>query len=130
MGHKAVAVFDLDVLDLIEKDPALFAKRMKDAILTHRRLGGAVSLGGATVAHVVWSGHADQKPILKFIDFRADDLSPVVSDKINLPDDMLDEQLRQLLSQGLRVEAVRLYRSRTGGSLRQATHYLTKFEGV
>ena len=72
MGHKSIVVFDHDVLDHMEKDPAEFVKRLKNAILTYRRLGGSVSVSGATVANVVWSGHTDLSPTLKFVDFRVE----------------------------------------------------------
>jgi hypothetical protein len=51
-------------------DPAEFVRRLKHAIFTHRRLGGSVSVSGATVANVVWSGHTDLTPVLKFEDFK------------------------------------------------------------
>ena len=124
MGHKAVVVMDLDVLDMIEENPAEFARRLKNAVLTHRRLGGSVSLGGATVANVVWSGHADLSPILKFVDFRADNLSYVVPDKMKPSSEELDAQLRKLMSEGLRVEAVREYRKHTGAGLKEAMSYV------
>ncbi len=85
MGHKSVVVFDHDVLDHMENDPAEFVRRLKHAIFTHRRLGGSVSVSGATVANVVWSGHTDISPILKFEDFTGvnatyDDVKPIVTE--------------------------------------------------
>lgn len=71
MGHKAVVIVDFDHLENMEKDPAEFVRRFKAALLTHRRLGGSVSMGGATVANVVWSGHNDLTPVLKIQDFQA-----------------------------------------------------------
>lgn len=71
MGHKAIAIIDFDHLDRMEKDPAEFVRRFKQALLTHARLGGSVSVGGATVANVVWSGHANLTPVLQFPDFQA-----------------------------------------------------------
>jgi hypothetical protein len=41
------------------------------AVVDHRRTGGSVSMGGCTVANVVWSGHTDLSPILKIQDFQA-----------------------------------------------------------
>lgn len=75
MGHKAVTIFDLDHLDNMEKDPAEFVRRLKNAILTHRRLGGSVSIDGATVASIVWSGHVDNSPVLKFVDFKVENVT-------------------------------------------------------
>jgi len=72
MGHKSIVVFNHDVLDHMENDPAEFVSRLKHAILTHRRLGGSVTMTGATVANVVWSGHADLSPTLKFVDFQVE----------------------------------------------------------
>lgn len=71
MGHKAVVIVNFDNLDNMEEDPAEFVSRLKHALLTHRRLGGSVSMGGATVVNVVWSGHTDLTPILKIQDFQA-----------------------------------------------------------
>ena len=60
MGHKSdksVVIFDHDVLDHMENDPDEFVRRLKHAIFTHRSHGGgSVSISGATVANVVWSG--------------------------------------------------------------------------
>ena len=85
MGQKAVVIVDLDNIGLMHKDPAEFCRRLELAILTHRRLGGSVSMEGATLANAVWSGHVDLSPILKFVDFRADnvtyeDVKPIVSE--------------------------------------------------
>lgn len=85
MGHKAVVVFDLDHLGLMHTDPTEFVRRLELSILTHRRLGGSVSIGGATVANAVWSGHADLSPVLKFEDFQArnvtyEDVKPIVAE--------------------------------------------------
>ena len=71
MGHKAVVIVDFDHLENMEADPAEFVRRFKQALLTHRRLGGSISMGGATVANVVWSGHADLTPYLAIQDFQA-----------------------------------------------------------
>lgn len=70
MGHKSVVVFDHDVLDHMENNPTEFVRRLKHAIFTHRRLGGSVSVSGATVANVVWSGHSSLSPVLKIEDFQ------------------------------------------------------------
>lgn len=75
MGHKAVVLFDLDHLDNMEKDPAEFVRRLKHSILSHRRLGGSVSMGGATVATAVWSGHASLTPVIKFEDYNAENVT-------------------------------------------------------
>lgn len=72
MGYKSVVVFDHDVIDNMDKDPVEFVRRLKNAIFTHRRLGGSVSVFGATVANVVWSGHTDLSPTLKFVDFHVE----------------------------------------------------------
>ena len=71
MGHKSVVIFDHDVLDHMENDPDEFVRRLKHAIFTHRSHGGSVSVAGATVANVVWSGHSSLSPVLKIEDFRA-----------------------------------------------------------
>ena len=71
MGHKAVVLFDFDNLENMRKDPAEFVRRLEIALLAHRRTGGSVSVDGATVANVVWSGHAALTPILKIKDFQA-----------------------------------------------------------
>lgn len=71
MGHKSVVIFNHDVLDHMEKDPVEFVRRLQHAMLTHRFSGGSVSVSGATVANVVWSGHTDLSPVLKFEDFTA-----------------------------------------------------------
>ncbi len=75
MGHKAVAIIDFDNLQNMEDDPAEFVRRFKNALLTHRRLGGSVSIGGATVANVVWSGHTDLSPVLRIVDFQAENVT-------------------------------------------------------
>jgi hypothetical protein len=75
MGHKAVAIIDFDNLQHMEDDPAEFVRRFKNALLTYQRLGGSVSIGGATVVNVVWSGHTDREPVLRIVDFRAEDLT-------------------------------------------------------
>jgi hypothetical protein len=92
MGHKAVVIVNFDVLDNMEKDPAEFVSRLKHALLTYRRLGGSVSMGGATVANVVWSGHADLTPFLKIQDFQA----------INVTEDA-----RELEALGFRLQAAK-----------------------
>lgn len=85
MGHKSIVIFDHDVLDRLESDPAAFVKQLRLAMFTHRRLGGDVHHAGATVAKVVWSGHVNETPILKFEDFAAtkvtyEDIKPIVDD--------------------------------------------------
>ena len=75
MGHKSVVVFDHDVLDHIEGNPAEFVRRLKTALFTHRRLGGSVSVSGATVANVIWSGHTDLSPVLKIVDFHGENIT-------------------------------------------------------
>jgi hypothetical protein len=70
MGHKSVIIFDHDVIDHMENDPAEFVRRLKHAMFTHRRAGGSVSVSGATVANVVWSGHSSLTPVLKIEDFK------------------------------------------------------------
>ena len=71
MGHKSVVILDHDNLHLLKTDPAEFVRRLELAALGHRRTGGSVSMGGATVANVVWSGHTDLTPVLKIQDFHA-----------------------------------------------------------
>lgn len=71
MGHKAIAVLDMDHIDLMKKDPAAFVQRLELAMLAHRRTGGSVSVEGTTVANVVWSGHVSLSPVLKFDEFGA-----------------------------------------------------------
>lgn len=71
MGHKSVVIFDHDSLHQLKEDPAEFVRRLELAILGHRQHGGSVSIGGATVANVVWSGHADLSPVLEIVDFQA-----------------------------------------------------------
>lgn len=75
MGHKAVAIFDFDNLESMKADPAEFVRRLEIALLTHRRLGGSVSVNGTTVANVVWSGHTDLSPVLRVVDFRAENVT-------------------------------------------------------
>lgn len=71
MGHKAVVIIDMDHIGLMHKDPVEFCRRLDIAIMTHRRLGGSVSMNGATLANAVWSGHTDLTPVLKIQDFQA-----------------------------------------------------------
>lgn len=71
MGHKSVVILDHDNLHLMKTDPTEFVRRLELAALSHRRTGGSVSMGGATVANVVWSGHTDLTPFLKIQDFQA-----------------------------------------------------------
>lgn len=71
MGHKAVVIIDFDNLQTMRADPEGFVRRLDSALATHRRLGGSVSMGGCTVANVVWSGHTDLTPVLKIQDFQA-----------------------------------------------------------
>lgn len=75
MGHKAVVIVDFDNLQNMEADPTEFVRRFKNALLTYQRLGGSVSIGGATVANVVWSGHTDRSPVLRIVDFRAENVT-------------------------------------------------------
>lgn len=124
MGHKAVIVIDIDLLDSIEHNPAEFARRLKNSILTHRRLGGSVSHEGSTVANVVWSGHADLSPVLKFVDFHVENLSYVVPEKMKPSSEELDATIRKLTAEGCRVEAVREYRKHTGAGLKEALSYV------
>lgn len=110
MGHKAVAVFDLDVLDLIDSNPIEFARRFKIAILNHRQIGGFVSIGGETVANVVWSGHADLAPVLKFTSYGAENVT--YSDTLDTDDEIVAKCQSLLKVGGRRVEAIKLYRTR------------------
>lgn len=85
MGHKAVVLFDLDHLGLMKAEPAEFVRRLELAILSHRRTGGSVSVGGATVANAVWSGHANLSPILVIEEFTArnvtyEDTKPIAAE--------------------------------------------------
>jgi hypothetical protein len=85
MGHKAVVIFDFDNLSAMRADPEGFVRRLEQSLLSHRRTGGSVSMGGCTVANVVWSGHADLSPILKIQDFQAlnvtyEDVGPIVAE--------------------------------------------------
>ena len=75
MGHKSVVVFDHDVIDHMENDPVEFVRRLKHAMFSHRQHGGSVSVSGATVANVVWSGHSSLSPILKFVDFQVENIT-------------------------------------------------------
>ena len=85
MGHKAVVIVDFDNLQAMRADPEGFVRRLDMALASHRRTGGSVSMGGCTVANVVWSGHTDLSPILKIQDFQAlnvtyDDVKPIVAE--------------------------------------------------
>lgn len=123
MGHKAVVIVDLDHLDRMDQDPAEFVRRLKNSLLAHRRTGGSVSVGGATVANVVWSGHADLSPTLKFVDYRAENLSYPSSFPKPTPEEA-DATVRKLMEVGARVEAVREYRKNTGAGLREALNHV------
>lgn len=72
MGHKAVVVFDMDMINDLENNSAEFAKKLKSQILSHRRTGGAVLHGNGIIANVVWSGHSAATPTLKFVDFQVE----------------------------------------------------------
>lgn len=123
MGHKAVVIVDMDHLDLMDVNPAEFVRRLKNSVLSHRSHGGSVSVEGATVANVVWSGHASLSPTLKFVDYRAENLSYSVGPQGLCPEE-LEKTLRNLMNAGARVEAVREYRKNTGAGLKQAIAYV------
>lgn len=78
MGHKTVVVLDNDLIDLILENPVGFATKLHEKVLTFRRTGGNVSVKGdrciGTVANVVWQGHVDQTPNLKFVDFSIEEV--------------------------------------------------------
>lgn len=131
MGHKAIAVIDLDNLDLIDRDPAEFVRRFKIAILTHRGLGGSVTIGGGTVANVVWSGHTDLSPVLKFVDFHVENESyrsggvfPPIDERMKTDNEILAECQELMKVGGRRVEAVRKYRIRFKCDLKTAMNAL------
>ena len=124
MGHKAVVIVDMDNLDLMDVNPAEFVRRFKNSILSHRSHGGSVSVEGATVANVVWSGHVSLSPTLKFIDYRAENLSYAQGPQGMQRNEELERTLRVLMNAGARVEAVREYRKNTGAGLKSAIEYV------
>jgi hypothetical protein len=71
MGHKSVVIFDHDALHKLKEDPEEFIRRLELAILSQRRTGGSVSMGGQTVANVVWGGDSSLSPVLEIVDFQA-----------------------------------------------------------
>jgi hypothetical protein len=125
MSHKAVVVIDIDSLDAMEQSPAEFVRRLKNSMLMHRQLGGSVSCNGDTVANVVWSGHTDLSPILKFVGFHVENLSYTVPEKMKPSMEELDVTLRKLAQEGCRIEAVREYRKYTGADLKQALSHVS-----
>jgi hypothetical protein len=93
-------------------------------MLMHHQLGGSVSHNGDSVTNVVWSGHADLSPILKFVDFQVENLS-YVPEKMMPSTEELDATLRKLAQEGCRIEAVREYRKHTGVDLKQALSHVS-----
>lgn len=67
MGHKAVVILDLDVIENIIVDPTLFASRLRAAAFEQSRTrlpSVSVNIGGATVARVVHKCHVDEMPLI------------------------------------------------------------------
>lgn len=114
MGHKAVFVLDIDHINEIDAiNAAEFVRRLKLAALGHRHRGGSVSINGATVANVVWSGHADLSPVLKIVDFEAENMTYQVRDLEETVAETADRVLaesKKLLARGEKLAAIRTYR--------------------
>jgi len=79
MGYKSIAVIDHDVLQEALNNPEEFVKRLFTACLAQGK-SKSVSVAGCTPAIVLWTGPADQTPVLRFEDFNCEQATGAVLD--------------------------------------------------
>lgn len=73
MGYKSVVVIDHDFLDLARTDAEEFVRRLQAACYDQNSSRG-VSIDGAPLANVVWSGHSRMTPVLRIDGYQAEEV--------------------------------------------------------